>query len=82
METKQLNQNQLTTLPPEIGQLTALKELHVSLFLQEAAVWNGIDLTRNGTNQLHGKRLSSLPPEIGLLTQLELLWVRLSFDGQ
>jgi Leucine-rich repeat (LRR) protein len=64
----QVGNNQLTSLPPELGLLANLKLLFVRHSRQTDR-----DLT--GRSQAHYNQLTSLPA-IGQLTQLEHLFVR------
>ena len=67
----QVGSNQLTSLPPELGLLSNLKELYVrhSRFMY-------LDLTRVTCFQVSYNQLTSLPAEIGQVRQLEGLSVR------
>jgi leucine-rich repeat protein SHOC2 len=67
----QLDNNPLTSLPPELGLLTNLKRLFVRHPMQTDR-----DLTAVSRLQVGANRLSSLPSEIGRLTQLAELAVR------
>lgn len=68
-----VSDNQLTALPPQIGQLTALQELDVSCNqltvlppqIGQLTALQELDVTDN--------RLTALPPEIGQLTALQML---------
>jgi Leucine-rich repeat (LRR) protein len=67
----QVSNNQLTSLPPELGLLVNLKRLNVRLSRQMDR-----DLTAVSRFQVDDNQLTLLPPEIGRLTQLEWLSVR------
>jgi Leucine-rich repeat (LRR) protein len=69
----QVTNNQLTSLPPELGLLTNLKTLEVRHSSQM-----DLDLTAVSRFQVGNNQLTSLPAEIGQLAQLELLSVRYS----
>jgi hypothetical protein len=66
----QVDVNQVTSLPPELGLLTNLKELNVRL-QADGLQFDPISCFQVGSNQL-----TSLPAEIGQLAQLEALLVR------
>ncbi len=68
----QVYSNQLTSLPPELGLLTNLKELYVRHSRQ---MDRGLTLRHLGL-QVRDNQLTSLPAEIGQLTRLERLSVR------
>jgi internalin A len=63
----------LTTLPPEIGQLTALNELHLQYNQLSALPPEIGQLTALTRLDLNDNQLSALPPEIGQLTALTWL---------
>ena len=68
-----LSHNRLSSLPPEIGQLTNLTRLHWS-FNNLSSLPSEIGHLANLTSlNLSGNSLSSLPPEIGQLTKLTSL---------
>jgi Leucine-rich repeat (LRR) protein len=67
----QVYNNQLVSLPPELGLLTNLKLLHVRHSRQM-----DLDLTCVTCFQVSRNRLMSLLAEIGQLRQLERLLVR------
>ncbi|MDQ1591242.1 MAG: internalin [Pyrinomonadaceae bacterium] len=70
-----LNGNQLTELPPEIGQLTTLRDLHLDRNqLTELPPEIG-QLTGLTHLSLNGNKLAQLPSEIGQLTGLTDLYV-------
>ncbi len=68
-----LSENQLTSLPAEIGQLTNLTGLNLianQLTSLPAEIGQLTSLTKLS---LYGNKLTSLPPEIGQLTNLTIL---------
>ncbi len=68
----------LTTLPPEIGQLTALSMLSLS-YNQLITLPPEIGQLTMLTNlDLHSNRFTTLPPEIGKLTALTMLDLRIN----
>ena len=70
-----LGQQGLTTLPPEIGQLTQLRSLYLDRNqLSELPPEIG-QLTQLQGLQLHRNQLSALPPAIGQLTGLRTLFL-------
>ena len=71
-----LNRNQLTTLPPEIRNLTNLEWLFLEdnqLTTIPKEIWK---LTNLRLLNLNNNQLTTLPPEIGNLTKLRLLALR------
>jgi Leucine-rich repeat (LRR) protein len=66
--------NQLKSLPPELGLLTNLKRLHVRHSRQANRDLN----LRRACFQVGSNLLTSLPAEIGQLTKVEVLYVRVS----
>ncbi|MBI5091106.1 MAG: leucine-rich repeat domain-containing protein [Candidatus Hydrogenedentes bacterium] len=68
-----LNDNQLSTLPPEIGQLTALTNLNLKDNQLSSLPPEVGKLTTLTTLILTSNRLSTLPSEIGQLTALFVL---------
>jgi internalin A len=76
LQRLELNTNELTDLPSEIGLLTQLKELHL--------YWNRLSqlphevgqLTQLQQLNLSNNQLTQLPPKIGQLIQLQ--WLNLS----
>ena len=70
-----LNENQLTSLPEEIGLMTGLKELYLSE--EPADVAPGGDWIDDGIEELYlsENQLTSLPEEIGLMTGLKELYL-------
>ena len=70
-----LEKNQLTTLPPQIGQLTNLQRLHLQ-DNQLTTLPPGIGQLTNLTHlYLRQNQLTSLPPEIEQLPKLEILYL-------
>ena len=67
---------QLTTLPPEIGQLTNLKGLRLGGNQLTALPPQIGQLTNLEELHIVGNRLAGLPPEIGQLTNLQTLDLR------
>jgi Leucine-rich repeat (LRR) protein len=67
----QVGVNQLTSLPPELGLLTNLKELSV-----RQPRHTHLDLTALSRFQVADNQLTSLPAEVGQLTRLQMLLVR------
>ena len=67
--------NRLTTLPPEIGQLTNLQTLSLGGNQLTTLPPEIGQLTNLQTLLIDGSQLTTLPPEIGQLTNLELLWL-------
>jgi Leucine-rich repeat (LRR) protein len=65
--------NQLTSLPPEIGQLTHLRYLSLSHSSLTSLPPEIGQLTHLQELYLYGNPLTSLPPEIGQLTNLQEL---------
>jgi len=65
----------LTHLPPEIGQLTALTELHLGANQLATLPPEIGQLTALTVLFLHSNQLASLPPEIGQLTALTELYL-------
>ena len=63
--------NQLSALPPEIGQLTALQYLYLGGNQLSALPPEIGQLTALQSLDLRGNQLSALPPEIGQLTALQ-----------
>jgi Leucine-rich repeat (LRR) protein len=72
----QVSNNQITSLPPELGLLTNLTWLDVRQSRQMDH-----DLTAVSCFQVSHNQLTSLPREIGQLRQLERLYVRKSNLG-
>ena len=73
--TLDLGELGLSRLPPEIGQLTALTQLHLfDNALSSLPPQIGQLMALTGLN-LSGNQLSSLPPEIGQLTALTELYL-------
>ena len=68
-----LDDNQLTSLPPEIGQLTQLTGLDLANNQLSSLPPEIGQLTQLTKLYLPGNQLTSLPPEIGQLTQLRWL---------
>ena len=64
---------QITELPPEIGQLTSLKNLSISQNQLTSLPPEIGHLTNLQTLSVHDNQLTSLPPEIGHLTNLNRL---------
>ncbi|WP_104908849.1 leucine-rich repeat domain-containing protein [Nostoc sp. 'Lobaria pulmonaria (5183) cyanobiont'] len=60
----------LTTLPPEIGQLTNLRSLHLHNNQLSSLPAEIVQLTNLRSLHLFNNQLSSLPPEFGQLTNL------------
>ena len=72
-DLRPFDSNQLTALPPEIGQLTALRSLRLDgnkLTALPPELWQ---LTALQDLSLDQNRLTALPPEIGRLTALRSL---------
>ena len=70
-----LTDNQLPTLPPEIGELTKLEWLNLfnnQLTTLPPVLWK---LTKLEGLHLAYNQLTTLPPEIGKLTELKWLWL-------
>ncbi|WP_392481587.1 COR domain-containing protein [Nostoc sp. C110] len=70
-----LSYKSLTTLPPEIGQLTNLQTLDLWGNQLSSLPPEIGQLTNLQTLDLWGNQLSSLPPEIGQLTNLQSLYL-------
>ena len=66
---------ELTSLPPELGQLTALKELSLSNNQLSALPPELGQLTALTRLYLDNNQLSALPPELGQLTALTTLYL-------
>jgi len=71
-----LNNNGLTSLPPEIGQLTQLKKLILSFNQLTTLPSEFGKLTQLQELSLHDNQLMALPLEFGKLTQLTALWLQ------
>ncbi|WP_375478430.1 COR domain-containing protein, partial [uncultured Nostoc sp.] len=67
--------NQLSTLPPEIVQLTNLQTLNLSYNQLSSLPPEIVQLTNLQTLNLSGNQLSSLPPEFRQLTNLQTLYL-------
>jgi Leucine-rich repeat (LRR) protein len=67
----QVEGNQFTSLPPELGLLTNLTWLMVRHSRQTDRYLTSVACFQVGDN-----KLTSLPAEIGQLSQLEMLYVR------
>ncbi len=79
-ETLDLSNLGLTSLPPEIGQLTNLKELNIFCNTQSTTYMTATGKMEH-KNIYSGRELANLPPEIGQLaslTQLNLMGNRLT----
>ena len=63
--------DELTNVPAEIGQLTSLKELHLSGHKLTSVPAEIGQLTSLDWLYLSGNKLTSLPAEIGQLTSLK-----------
>jgi hypothetical protein len=72
-ERLDLRANQLTALPPEIGQLTALQSLYLRANQLTALPPEIGQLTALQSLHLSANQLTALPPEIGQLTALQSL---------
>ncbi|MBR8828619.1 MAG: leucine-rich repeat domain-containing protein [Gomphosphaeria aponina SAG 52.96 = DSM 107014] len=70
-----LSNNQLTSLPPEIGQLTHLSRLNVRDNKLTALPPEISQLTRLDRLYVSNNKLTALPPEIGQLTRLDRLYL-------
>ncbi|WP_084227301.1 COR domain-containing protein [Nostoc sp. KVJ20] len=68
----------LTTLPPEIGQLTNLRSLHLIGNQLSSLPTEIFQLTNLQFLNLSSNQLSSLPPEIGQLTNLQSLYLSIN----
>ncbi|WP_414518908.1 COR domain-containing protein, partial [Nostoc sp. PCC 9305] len=66
---------QLSSLPPEIGQLTNLQSLHLNSNQLNSLPPEIGQFTKLQFLNLNGNQLSSLPPEIGQLTKLRTLYL-------
>jgi len=73
--TLDLVNNQLTALPPELFQLTALTELHLSFNQLTALPPEIAQLTALTELHLANNQLTALPPEIGKLKELRELYL-------
>ncbi len=71
-----LSECELTSLPPEIGQLTSLQSLSLSGNQLTSLPPEIGQLTSLQSLHLSGNQLTSLPPEIGQLTNLQSLSLR------
>ncbi|MEH2333028.1 COR domain-containing protein, partial [Nostoc sp.] len=70
-----LNSNQLSSLPPEIVQLTNLQYLNLNSNQLSSLPPEIVQLTNLQYLNLNSNQLSSLPPEIGQLTNLQTLYL-------
>ncbi|MEH1800375.1 MAG: COR domain-containing protein [Nostoc sp.] len=70
-----LSGKSLTTLPPEIGQLTNLRSLNLNNNQLSSLPAQFGQLTNLRLLDLNNNRLSSLPPEFGQLTNLQSLYL-------
>lgn len=76
IDIPQLSGNQLSALPPEIGNLSSLRQFSVRLLLIVMSQYEFI-INFSHSKQLQANKLTRLPPEIGQLSDLSRLWVRL-----
>lgn len=71
-----LSSNQLTELPPEIGQLTSVQFLYLRDNQLKILPPEIGQLSRLETLVLQGNQLTELPPEIGRLQNLKELYLQ------